>query len=54
MIIPQWEEHMAASSSSSEAFLNLVQRETQEDPGPGDAMGGESMASIQDLGFLEG
>lgn len=41
---------MATSNSTSEAFLNSVQRETREDPGPGDAMGSEMpMEAIQAL-----
>lgn len=44
---------MAASSSTSKTFLNSMQRETQEDPGPGDAKGSESMVAIQALEFLE-
>lgn len=40
---------MATNSSTSEAFLNSVQRETREDSGPGDAVGSESMEAIQAL-----
>lgn len=42
---------MAASSSTSEAFLNSLQREIQEKPGPGDTSGSELMAAIQALEF---